>query len=138
MKRLILFSAIIFGSLSCGTSQTEQSTEAAVSSNEIQVVSAEKFNKLLEDESVLLLDVRTAEEVAQGQIKGAINLDFYSADFSQKLAALDPSKPVLVYCSAGKRSMQAAEMMQKLGFKTVTNLEGGLSPWTQAGFPLVK
>jgi phage shock protein E len=75
----------------------------------------------------LLLDVRTPEEFAEGNISGAVNLDIYNANFSAELDKLDKTKPVYVYCRSGSRSSKASNMMKEKGFKEVYNLIGGYS-----------
>ena len=46
-------------------------------------VSQDEFKKLMKDKSAQILDVRTANEVAQGRIQGAINIDYFKADFKK-------------------------------------------------------
>ncbi|MBS1488433.1 MAG: rhodanese-like domain-containing protein [Bacteroidetes bacterium] len=52
-------------------------------------------------------------------------IDFYRDDFKEKVAKLDKSKPVFVYCLAGGRSKSAAKIMADLGFAAVYDLSGG-------------
>ncbi len=85
----------------------------------------------------ILLDVRTAAEFSSGHIENAINMDWNSADFEQKMKQLNPNKTVLIYCFSGARSMQAAELMRLKGFKTVYELEGGIQAWKKSEFPLI-
>ena len=92
-------------------------------------VSASEFKKLYESGKGLLLDVRTPNEVAQGKIDGATNLDFYSPTFKADLDKLDKSKPVYVYCRSGSRSGKTMKHMKDSGFKIVYNLIGGYSSW---------
>ncbi len=56
----------------------------------------------------------------------------------QALAQLAKDKPVLVYCRSGRRSTAAAEVLAKLGFDVIRNLEGGIIAWQKAGKPVVK
>jgi rhodanese-related sulfurtransferase len=86
---------------------------------------------------LVVLDVRTPEEFAEGHLEGAELLDFYRADFADQLAALDRGVPYLLYCRSGNRSGQALEMMRQLGFEDVTEVEGGVISWSQEGLPLV-
>ena len=72
-----------------------------------------------------LLDVRTAAEFSGGTIPGARNIDFFAADFGQKISQLDKGKTYFVFCRSGNRSAQACKMMHKLGFD-VRNLSGGI------------
>lgn len=93
--------------------------------------------KLNNGGSIQLLDVRTPEEFRDGHLKGAININFYDDDFASRVAKLDKSKPVLVYCAKGGRSASAAEQMSKSGFEQLIELEGGIIAWKEAGKPVV-
>lgn len=55
-------------------------------------ISIDDFNAMEPDPNVVILDVRTDEEVAQGKIENSIQIDFYSEDFKDQLAKLDPEK----------------------------------------------
>ena len=92
-------------------------------------VNAEKFKTLIDGGKGLLLDVRTPNEVAQGKIDGALNLDFYNSSFKENLNKLDKSKAIYVYCRSGGRSTKAMSQMKELGFTEVYNLLGGYSNW---------
>lgn len=99
-------------------------------------VSAPEFDKEIKADSVQLLDVRTPQEYAEGHIDGALNINLQSDDF-QKMAEKDLSKDatILVYCRSGRRSMDAAEILTKLGYKVV-NLKGGIIEWKEEGLPV--
>lgn len=101
-------------------------------------ISASAFKTLIENEEGVLLDVRTPDEVNKGKIMGAINIDFYSEDFEEKIAGLDKSKPVYIYCASGGRSVNTMNKMNKLGFIKVYNLHGGIGDWLRAGYPISK
>ncbi len=85
----------------------------------------------------ILIDVRTAEEVRSGYIKGAINMDFNRPEFKILIAGMDKTKPYFVYCLSGKRSGKAADLMREQGFEHVKTLDGGMNAWTAAGLPTV-
>lgn len=93
-------------------------------------ISAAEAKELLKQKShsgdFCVLDVRTPEEFAAGAIEGAINLDIYSPDFSQRLDKLDKDKIWLVYCRSGNRSKAALDLMQQLGFERVYELDRGI------------
>jgi rhodanese-related sulfurtransferase len=85
-----------------------------------------------------ILDVRTKEEWKEGRLKGAKLVTVTEAGFLDKAkAALDPEKPVVVYCRSGRRSAMAAEQLRAAGF-TVLDLEGGITAWIAAGKPVEK
>jgi rhodanese-related sulfurtransferase len=79
---------------------------------------------------VVLLDVRTPEEIAQGKIDKAVELDIKDPAFRDKLNALDKTKQYMVYCYAGGRSATAMKTMKELGFKQVYNFDGGYKAWS--------
>jgi rhodanese-related sulfurtransferase len=96
-----------------------------------------EFSEKITEEGVRILDVRTAEEIAEGYIEGAHFVDFYGEDFKFKIESLDKEFAYAVYCRSGKRSGNAIEIMQDAGFHNLFNLEGGIIDWTNAGMPIV-
>lgn len=88
-------------------------------------------------EDLVILDVRTPEEFAEGHIEGAVMIDFYRDDFADQLAELDPDVPYLLYCRSGNRSGQTAVLLEDLGFTDVADVDGGVVGWLDAGLPLV-
>ncbi|MCP5029322.1 MAG: rhodanese-like domain-containing protein [Actinomycetia bacterium] len=96
--------------------------------------------RVLEDPpaDLVILDVRTPDEYAEGHIEGSVLLDFYAADFAELLAGLDPEVPYLVYCRSGNRSGQTTQLMEGLGFSTVYDVDGGVIAWAEAGLDLSK
>ncbi len=87
-------------------------------------------------DGLVVLDVRTPEEFAEGHLEGAVLVDFYDADFAEQLAALDTEAPYLVYCRSGNRSGQALDVMEQLGFASAVDVDGGIVAWTDAGLPV--
>ncbi len=82
-----------------------------------------------ENPGVVLLDVRTAQEVASGIIPGAVHIDISRPDFIEKINQLDKSKSYVVYCRSGRRSVSACNMMANEGFQQLYNLQGGILSW---------
>lgn len=78
----------------------------------------------------VLLDIRTPGEYGSRHIRGAANLDFYSASFGTELAKLDRNRRYLIYCASGGRSGRAVETMRELEFMTVYNLTGGFGAFS--------
>lgn len=87
-------------------------------------------------QEVVILDIRTPDEFDAGHIEGSIMIDFYSPDFRAQLDTLDKEVEYLVYCRSGNRSSQAMPIFQDLGFTSVSELEGGVITWAEAGLPL--
>jgi rhodanese-related sulfurtransferase len=69
-----------------------------------------------------VIDVRTAEEFAEGHVQGARNLDIQNGDFEAALATLDKDVLYNVYCRSGNRSATAVAMMRNAGFTNVVDL----------------
>jgi len=87
-------------------------------------------NQLENDPNAFVLDVRTDEEVEEGYIPGAKQIDFYRGqDFLDELEKLDKTKNYYVYCRSGNRSGQACVYMEKSGFTNAYNLVGGILKW---------
>ena len=94
------------------------------------------FASLLANPSVVLLDVRTADEFNEGHISNALNIDVKQDGFVEQAKAILPAdKTIAVYCRGGKRSANAARMLAKEGYKVV-NLKGGIMAWKEAGMPI--
>ncbi len=90
----------------------------------------EWVEQLKQDENAVILDVRTPEEVEEGYIPDAINIDFYQGQtFLDELENLDKSKNYYVYCRSGNRSGQACTLMNKMGIANAYNLMGGMLEW---------
>lgn len=88
--------------------------------------------QLVNDPNAVILDVRTDEEVAEGIIPNAIQIDIYKGQgFIYKLEELDKTKNYYVYCRSGARSGQACAIMNQLGFKNAYNLSGGVLEWNE-------
>ena len=87
-------------------------------------------------EGLVILDVRTPEEFADARVPGAINLDFYAADFADQLARLDRTVPYVLYCRSGNRSGSTLSLMEQLGFQEVYDVDGGIVGWSEAGLPV--
>ena len=96
-----------------------------------------EFAELIADSNVVILDVRKADEFADGHIKGAILIDQFQSDFvEQAKAKLPKDKTIAIYCRSGRRSANAAGKLADVGYKCV-NLKGGILAWKEANMPVV-
>ncbi len=94
------------------------------------------FAELIADSSVVILDVRTAAEFAEGHLLGAILIDQGQSYFVEKAKATLPiDKKIAIYCRSGRRSANAAGKLGDIGYKCV-NLKGGIIAWKEAGKPV--
>ncbi len=85
-----------------------------------------------------ILDVRTAGEVAQGKIEGALVIDYYSPNFLDQVSQLPKDQEVFLYCAVGARSEEAARLLVQQGYTKVYQLQGGIQSWNQEGMAVVK
>ncbi len=88
----------------------------------------ERLATLLERDpgTLLLLDVRTAEEFEQGHIPGAVLLPYDEIEGVFKES--DKDKPIVVYCRSGRRSALALETLRGMGYRNVSDF-GGIVNW---------
>ncbi|MDO4430340.1 MAG: rhodanese-like domain-containing protein [Lonepinella koalarum] len=80
----------------------------------------------------LWIDVRSAEEFAQGHLSGAINITH--TEIAEKIAQVSPNKdePIHLYCRSGRRAEAALNELKKLGYSNVTN-HGGYDDLVKQG-----
>lgn len=121
MKKILSF---LFGLLGLASMASAQS-------DSIRSVSAREFAQLIKADSVCLIDVRTEEEFDAGHIEKAKNIDVLKGNFEDIAVSMIPKyKIVAVYCRSGKRSLKAAGILIKDGYKVV-NLRGGWIEWEE-------
>ena len=101
-------------------------------------LTVDEYAKVIEDTAIVRLDVRTAEEYADGHIANTINIDVLKDDFEKKAkATLPKDKVIAVNCRSGKRSKNAARILVKNGFKVI-ELDAGYNDWLAKGMPVTK
>ncbi len=90
------------------------------------------FKEMLEGrEGVVLIDVRTSEEVQTYRLEGSLHLDYLGPGFLDALEDLDREATYLLYCRSGRRSVRTGVLMKNWGFNHVINLDGGLAAWKE-------
>ena len=95
--------------------------------------------------STLLIDIREPAEFGRGYIPGAVLsprglLEFEIHPLVQRTAT-DPNvaaedRQIILYCGTGGRSALAAETLNKMGYRNVTSMDGGIVAWSTAGLPV--
>ena len=130
----IAFAAIVLSWIAWAQ-QDGASTKPAAKTRNVDV---QEFDRLRSGKNVVVLDVRTPAEFAEGNIEGAVLLDYRAPDFAEKVAKLDKTRLYLVHCAAGGRSARACAKMETLGFTNLVNLEGGMGAWQDSKKPVSK
>ena len=82
----------------------------------------------------LLVDIRTAAEVAQGAIPDAIHIPMHLLPL--RAAELPRDTDVVLYCRSGARSYHACQFLGQQGFSNVINLRGGIIAWARHGYDI--
>lgn len=80
-----------------------------------------------ETQGALLLDVRGADEYAEGHIPGSVNIPLQLLPTKRGLPE-DLDTPIFVYCRSGGRSRRAVAFLEKLDYRNVKNI-GGILDW---------
>jgi phage shock protein E len=90
------------------------------------------------DQNLVVLDVRTAAEYAEGHVPGAINIPH--TELAARIAELSGAreKDVVVYCRTGARADAALGTLGKAGFRRLFHLKGDYTRWNDEKRPVVK
>ena len=87
-------------------------------------------------ETFELVDVREDEEYARDHAAGARHLGRGILERDIETAVPDKETEIDVYCGGGYRSALAAESLQKMGYRNVISMDGGIRAWREAGYPM--
>ncbi len=102
----------------------------------IQEVDATQLAGMMENgtESFRLIDVRSANEMAQGMLPGAEAMPMHLVPL--RIDELRDAEKIVVYCRTGARSAQVCAFLQQQGVDHAINLRGGIVDWYRQGFPI--
>ncbi len=78
-----------------------------------------------------VVDVREANEFAEGHVPGAVHIPLGALEARSNEISSD--RPVVTYCGHGERSATALSLLERLGFGSLANLDGGIGAWQEAG-----
>ncbi len=119
LKYILIF--ILF--LACQTNKAQT----------IQIVDKAVIKTQVIGKKVQLIDVRTPEEYAAGNIDNAVNYNIANEDtFLIQIQKLNKNLPVYLYCKAGVRSNKAAKLLEEEGFTKIFDYAGGYSDWIKS------
>ena len=97
-----------------------------------RMLNSAAFEKHLEKENGVLLDVRTQKEYDSLHIPGAMHIDILKGEFDMNIASLNKQDTYYVYCRSAKRSDSAVNIMKNQGFINTYQLKGGMKSWKGA------
>ncbi|NCA69590.1 MAG: rhodanese-like domain-containing protein [Sphingobacteriia bacterium] len=101
--------------------------------NEIDSESLQQ--RVASGEDLLLVDIRTPAEIAQGAIPEALRLPMHMIPL--RMSELPKDRDLVLYCRSGARSYQACAYLMQQGYDRVINLRGGIIAWARHGYPIV-
>ena len=84
----------------------------------------------------VFVDVREDLEWATGRADGSIHLGKGIIERDIEHAIPDKNTEIILYCGGGFRSALAADALQKMGYKKVKSMAGGIKAWDERGFPI--
>lgn len=131
MKRVMfLVLALLLVLTGCGeTTQVQSDGENTPTVNTFQQISQEDAKEMMDNQSVIILDVREQDEFDRGHIPGAVLLPVGTVAQDTAAAVIpEPDSVVLVYCRSGNRSKIASQTLADLGYTNVYEF-GGISTW---------
>ncbi len=119
------------------TTKVMTTKELVAEANEhITNVPASVAKALLDKGGHIFLDVRTAREYKMGHIPGAIHINRGLLEFTINNQVPDKNARIVAYCKVGGRGSLAAYTLVRMGYKNITNIEGGWVAWEKAGYPV--
>jgi rhodanese-related sulfurtransferase len=110
-----------------------QASVAQSNENQLKLVDAKTLQEWIEEDVVLLVDVREPSEHAGEHISGSLLLPLSKFDPLQ--LPHSPDKKLVLYCRTSNRSQQAAQKLLAAGHPEVTHLSGGMGDWKEQGLP---
>ena len=131
----LCLSVLTLGICGCGSAQQADAPKSAAASDAkaqgtaFQRVSSDEAAKMMAaEQGYLIVDVRTAQEYADGHIPHAINIPNESIHTTPPKELPDKAQKIFVYCRSGARSVQASEKLVGLGYTNIVEM-GGIKDW---------
>ncbi len=118
-----------FAALALSACSTESEQPSAAPAFDGAHVSASAFAEAVKVDGVVIVDVRSPAEFAEGHLPGAVNINVEDPSFAGVVSQLDPAGDYAVYCRSGNRSRVAIDVMTQAGVPHTVGLEGGIGAW---------
>jgi rhodanese-related sulfurtransferase len=134
MKQYLLLSLMVLLAIGCSRGDFDPEKDIAKPGAVRSIRSSDAAVLLERHQDMLILDVRTSNELREGSIEGSVLVPFWS--LVQSTENLPRNRPVMVVCAVGGRSYAAGQLLVRNDFEQVYNLRGGISAWKRAGLPV--
>ena len=125
MKKLISLLALLLLMTGCGTTNNSSSTEQTVG---YQTITPAQAYEMMQQQTVIIVDVRTATEYEPQHIPNAILIPHEEIGAETEKILPDKQVVILVYCRSGRRSQQASQKLADLGYQHIYDF-GGIIDW---------
>ena len=127
LRRVVPCMILLLLTASC----TMKFSKETYGEGKILSVTASVFADSIDNPGVQLVDVRTPDEFAAGNLPGSVNIDVLTGHFGETAATmLDKAYTVAVYCRSGNRSKNAAKTLSMMGYNVV-ELDKGYKAWAE-------
>lgn len=121
---LILSTLVISG---CTTLNKEISTKGQEAVT-VSRITSEEAKEEMNNNDVIILDVRTEEEYNSGHIENSVLIPIDDLEYKAEEGLTNKEQKILVYCRSGNRSKKAADLLVEMGYTNVYNF-GGIKDW---------
>jgi rhodanese-related sulfurtransferase len=105
----------------------------------IQETTVDEVKKKLDrGENFVLIDVREESEFVKDHLPGALHVGkgVIERDIEDRIP--DFTTPLVLYCGGGFRSALAADNLQKMGYRNVVSMDGGVRGWREKNYPMTR
>ncbi len=131
MRKFGVLILVIFGIAVTGCSDGASSSGSAIFKS---VSPADAQRMMAERRDLLVVDVRSPQELRSGYIEGSTLIPFW--EIAERKRTLPTDRPILLVCAVGGRSYAIGQALLRNGRHEIYNLSGGISAWKKAGLPL--
>ena len=108
---------------------TEKTSVITTEKASVITITSEEAKKMMDQEdSLIIVDVRTQEEYDAGYIEGAVLIPDFDIETKAESLLPDKDATILVYCRSGRRSALAAQKLVELGYQNIYDF-GGIIDW---------
>lgn len=121
MTQITVLLTALLALTGCGGEEAKEPTYVNITPQEAKLL-------MDQEDGYIILDVRTEEEYAQGHIPGAILIPDYEIEQKAEEILTDKDLMLLVYCRSGRRSKNASQILQELGYTDIREF-GGILDW---------
>ena len=105
----------------------------------IKEISIDEVKEKLDNgDKFALVDVREESEFAKDHLPGALHLGKGVIERDIETRVPDLNTPTILYCGGGFRSALAADNLQKMGYKNVLSMDGGIRGWREKNYPMTR